>query len=123
MVMLTLLLIQMLLLQLQMYGLDAGNVSFSKQKDAAWYFIQWASSGDHGMFGRRMDFREPCASIRLDDSEFRSRINESYPGYLNQHDLSAPGAKIYFTAQPCSLTFCTMGRDSPKDGRQICPSR
>jgi multiple sugar transport system substrate-binding protein len=82
--------------------------SFSKQKDAAWYFIQWASSGDHGMFGaRKMDFVNPVRQSVWDDSEFRSRINESYPGYLNQHDLSAPGAKIYFTAQPLFFDLTT----------------
>ena len=31
-----------------------------KQKDAAWYFMQWASSTEHDMFGaRKMDFVNP----------------------------------------------------------------
>ena len=42
-------------------------------------------------------------------TEFRDRIGKSYPGYLEQHDVSAPGAKIYFTAPPLflDLTTCT----------------
>ena len=36
-----------------------------------------------------------------------SRIDKSYPGYLNQHDTSAPGAKIYFTAQPLFFDLTT----------------
>ena len=54
-----------------------------------------------------MDFVNPVRQSVWDDSEFRSRINESYPGYLNQHDLSAPGAKIYFTAQPLFFDLTT----------------
>ena len=36
------------------------------------------------------------------------RIDTSYPGYLNQHDTSAPGAKIYFTAQPLFFDLTTL---------------
>ena len=37
----------------------------------------------------------------------RGRIDKSYPGYLEQHDVSAPGAKIYFTAQPLLFDLTT----------------
>ena len=40
-------------------------------------------------------------------SEFRDRIDKSYPGYLEQHDASAPGAKIYFTPQPLFFDLTT----------------
>ena len=33
---------------------------------------------------------------------------KSYPGYLEQHDVSAPGAKIYFTAQPLFFDLTTL---------------
>jgi len=75
--------------------------NFSKQKDAGWYFMQWASSQEHDMFGaRKMDFVNPVRKSVWADSEFRERIAKSYPGYVEQFDASAPGSKIYFTAQP-----------------------
>jgi multiple sugar transport system substrate-binding protein len=82
--------------------------NFSNQKDAAWYFLQWASSAEHDLFGaRKMDFVNPVRASVWKDEEFRSRIDKSYPGYLNQHDVSAPGAKIYFTAQPLFFDLTT----------------
>jgi len=82
--------------------------SFSKQKDAAWYFMQWASSTEHDMFGaRKMDFVNPVRASVWKDAEFRGRIDKSYNGYLAQHDASAPGAKIYFTAQPLFFDVTT----------------
>ncbi|WP_131113336.1 extracellular solute-binding protein [Lichenihabitans psoromatis] len=75
--------------------------SFGKQKDATWAFMQWASSVEHGMFGaRKMDFVNPVRASVAADGEWRTKINKSYPGYIDQLDASAPGAKIYFTAQP-----------------------
>jgi multiple sugar transport system substrate-binding protein len=82
--------------------------SFSKQKDAAWYFIQWASSTEHDLFGaRKMDFVNPVRSSVWKDEEFRKRIDEKYEGYLNQYEVSSPGAKIYFTAQPLFFDLTT----------------
>jgi multiple sugar transport system substrate-binding protein len=82
--------------------------SYSGQKDAAWYFMQWASSVEHDLFGaRKMDFVNPVRASVWKDEEFRGRIDKSYPGYLNQHDTSAPGAKIYFTAQPLFFDLTT----------------
>jgi multiple sugar transport system substrate-binding protein len=82
--------------------------SFSKQKDAAWLFIQWATSKEHGLFGaQKMDFVNPVRASVWKDQIFRDRIAKSYPGYLEQHDVSAPGAKIYFTAQPLFFDLTT----------------
>jgi len=82
--------------------------SYSGQKEAAWYFMQWASSVEHDLFGaRKMDFVNPVRASVWKDEEFRGRIDKSYPGYLNQHDTSAPGAKIYFTAQPLFFDLTT----------------
>jgi multiple sugar transport system substrate-binding protein len=82
--------------------------NFSNQKDAAWYFMQWASSTEHGLFGaQKMDFVNPVRASVWKDEVFRKRIDTSYPGYLNQHDVSAPGAKIYFTAQPLFFDVTT----------------
>lgn len=82
--------------------------SFSTKQDAAWYFMQWASGVEHGLFGaRKMDFVNPVRAEVWKDKEFRDRIDAKYPGYLNQHDVSAPGAKIHFTAQPLFFDLTT----------------
>ncbi len=81
---------------------------FSNNKDAAWYFMQWASGVEHGMFGaREMDFVNPVRQTVWDDEAFRSRIADNYPGYVEQHDESAPGAQIYFTPQPLFFDLTT----------------
>jgi len=82
--------------------------NFGKQKDAAWTFLQWASSTEHDLFGaRKMDFVNPVRASVWKDDEFRQRIAKSYPGYLEQFDKSAPGAKIYFTPQPLFSNLTT----------------
>lgn len=82
--------------------------SFSKQKDAAWLFMQWAASTEHDLFGaRKMDFVNPVRASVWKDSQFRDRIAKSYPGYLEQYDASSPGAKIYFTPQPLFFDLTT----------------
>jgi multiple sugar transport system substrate-binding protein len=71
--------------------------------------MQWASSAEHGLFGaQKMDFVNPVRASVWKDEVFRKRMDSSYPGYLNQHDVSAPGAKIYFTAQPLFFDLTTL---------------
>jgi len=80
----------------------------SQKKDAAWYFLQWATGAEHGLFGAsKMDFVNPVRQSVWSDEGFRARLENSYPGYVNQHDVSAPGAKIYFTAQPLFFDLTT----------------
>ncbi|WP_434358718.1 extracellular solute-binding protein [Parasalinivibrio latis] len=82
--------------------------NFSNRKDEAWYFMQWASGIEHGLFGAgKMDFVNPVRQSVWDDDTFRDRIAEQYPGYLNQHDVSAPNAQIYFTPQPLFFDLTT----------------
>ncbi len=82
--------------------------AFGSQKDAAWYFMQWASSTEHDMFGaRKMDFVNPVRASVWKDDEFRQRIAKSYAGYLEQFDASSPGSKIYFTPQPLFFDVMT----------------
>jgi multiple sugar transport system substrate-binding protein len=74
---------------------------YARDKEAAWAFMQWASGTEHGLFGaRQMDFVNPVRQSVWADEAFRNRIAKSYPGYVEQFDVSAPGAKIYFTPQP-----------------------
>ena len=82
--------------------------SFGKQKDAAWYFMQWASSTEHDMFGAtKMDFVNPVRASVANDDTFKARLNKSYSGYVDQLAASAPGAKIYFTPQPLFFDVTT----------------
>ncbi|MEM6322561.1 MAG: extracellular solute-binding protein [Pseudomonadota bacterium] len=82
--------------------------SFSQNKDATWYFLQWASGPEHGLFGAsQMDFVNPVRSSVWADAGFRDRLSSSYPGYVEMHDVSAPGASIKFTAQPLFFDLTT----------------
>ena len=82
--------------------------NFSTKKDAAWYFIQWASGPEHGLFGAtQMDFVNPVRASVWADETFRERLDKSYPGYVAMHDVSAPGASIKFTAQPLFFDLTT----------------
>ena len=82
--------------------------AFGKQKDAAWYFMQWASSTEHDMFGAtKMDFVNPVRASVANDGSFKDRLNKSYAGYIDQLAASSPGAKIYFTAQPLFFDVTT----------------
>lgn len=79
-----------------------------KKKDATWYFMQWASGPEHGLFGAtQMDFVNPVRKSVWANTDFRARLDKSYPGYVEMHDLSAPGAKIHFTAQPLFFDLTT----------------
>jgi len=81
---------------------------FSKDKDATWNFLQWASGPEHGLFGAtKMDFVNPVRKSVWADDMFRERLNSSYPGYVEMHDVSAPGAKIHFTPQPLFFDLTT----------------
>lgn len=81
---------------------------FSRNKDAAWYFLQWASGAEHALFGaRQKDFVNPVRQSVWADDQFRQRMEESYPGYVNQYQVSSPGAQIYFTPQPLFFDLTT----------------
>jgi multiple sugar transport system substrate-binding protein len=85
-----------------------GMSNFSKDKDATWYFMQWASGPEHGLFGAtKMDFVNPVRASVWKDAGFRDRLDKSYPGYVAMHDVSAPGASIKFTAQPLFFDLTT----------------
>ncbi|TGV77330.1 ABC transporter substrate-binding protein, partial [Mesorhizobium sp. M2D.F.Ca.ET.145.01.1.1] len=77
-------------------------------KDATWYFMQWASGPEHGLFGAtKMDFVNPVRQSVWKDEMFREKLNKSYPGYVEMFDASAPGASIKFTAQPLFFDLTT----------------
>ncbi len=82
--------------------------SFSQNKDATWYFLQWVTGPEHDLFGaRQMDLVNPARSSVWADEMFREKLASSYPGYVEMHDVSAPGASIKFTAQPLFFDLTT----------------
>ena len=90
--------------------------SAGKQKDAAWYFMQWASSTEHDMFGaRKMDFVNPVrASVAKDAGMARSRIDKSYAVISEQYRrLRAWLEDLLHRRSRCSST-------SPPNGRRRC---
>jgi multiple sugar transport system substrate-binding protein len=81
--------------------------NFSRKKDAAWDFIQWATGTDHLLFGaRKQDMVNPVRTKIWEDAEFKEKIAR-YPGYLQQYTETAPKAKIYFTPQPLFFNLTT----------------
>ena len=81
--------------------------NFSKKKDAAWQFMQWACGTDHLMFGaRKKDMVNPIRTAVWEDPEFKEKIGR-YPGYLEQYTATAPKAQIYFTPQPLFFNLTT----------------
>ena len=82
--------------------------SFSRRKEAAWYFLQWVTGPEHDLFGaREMDLVNPARESVWADGRFRNKLANSYPGYVDMHDVSAPGAAIKFTAQPLFFDLTT----------------
>ncbi len=82
--------------------------NFSRNKDAAWTFLQWATGTEHLLFGaRKKDMVDPVRTSIWKDQEFRDRIAKSYPGYMNQYEVTSPDAKIYFTPQPLFFNVTT----------------
>lgn len=84
-------------------GLNAA----SQNKDAAWYFIQWATSKQHLLFGatkyghvdttRKSVFNSPAYQDRL----------AQHPGYLQTFKTQSPQSNIWFTPQPLFFTTTT----------------
>ena len=82
--------------------------SFSADKDAAWYFMQWVTGPEHDLFGAQtMDLVNPARASVWADGAFRDKLSKSYPGYVEMHDASAPGASIKFTPQPLFFDLTT----------------
>lgn len=82
--------------------------NFSRKKDAAWYFIQWATGKAHTTFGAlKANLVDPVRTSVWRDPAFKSRLESKYPGYLEQYEVSAPHARIYFTPEPLFFTVTT----------------
>ncbi|WP_150523776.1 ABC transporter substrate-binding protein [Roseibium sediminis] len=82
--------------------------AFSRDPDATWYFMQWATGFEHSLFGAsKKDFVNPVRQSVWDSDLFREKLRHNYPGYAEMHDVSAPGASIKFTPQPLFFDLTT----------------
>ncbi|KAB7553175.1 extracellular solute-binding protein [Verminephrobacter sp. Larva24] len=81
---------------------------FSKQKEAAWFLLQWATGTQNTTFGATQgDLVNPVRKSVWENAQFKERLDKSYPGYLRQYQASVEGAKIYFTPQQLFPEFTT----------------
>ncbi len=81
---------------------------FSKNKEAAWYFIQWATGTENTAFGAvNADLVDPVRDSVWRLQAFQTRLEKSYPGYLNQFQQSIGQSQIYFTPQQLFPEFTT----------------
>lgn len=82
--------------------------SFSKNLDPTWYFMQWATGPQFNLDGaRNLNFVNPVRRTTWRDEEFRNGLKTNYPGYVETHDVSVPGASIKFTPQPLFFDLTT----------------
>lgn len=82
--------------------------AFSKQQEAAWFFMQWATGTDNTTFGAtKGDLVNPIRKSVWANPEFQARLEKSYPGYLKQYQDSIANAKIHFTPQQLFPEFTT----------------
>lgn len=81
---------------------------FSQEKDAAWYFIQWASGKNFGIYGGvNKQLVDPVRETTWADPAFKARLNNNFPGFYEAFEQTLPGAKIYFTPQPLFFNVTT----------------
>lgn len=81
---------------------------FSKNKEAAWFFIQWATGTPNTSFGAtNADLVNPVRKAVWDNPDFQARLEKSYPGYLKQFQASIANSRIYFTPQQLFPDFTT----------------
>lgn len=73
---------------------------FSGQKEAAWYFMQWCTGVQNGVYGcTKGDLVDPTRKSLWANTEFQGRLEKDFPGYLKSYQENITNARIYFTPQ------------------------
>lgn len=73
----------------------------SRNKEAAWYWMQWATSPQTAMGGAlHADLVDPVRATVWDNAEFQERLNRNEGSYLPQFRSAIAGARIGFTPNP-----------------------
>ena len=75
--------------------------NFSKDKDATWYWMQWANGPENAMFGGvEANQVNPVRSSVWASGDFDAKVRGTSPGYMEQYESSIGGSEIKFTPQP-----------------------
>lgn len=73
--------------------------SYSEQKPAAWYWLQWATSKDFLTTAAvEHETVNPIRASIWEDPDFQARL-ENFDGYLEQYENLIDGTNIHFTPQ------------------------
>ncbi len=83
--------------------------NFSNNKDAAWYFMQWATSQKHLQYGATQQSQvDPVRQSVASSADFKNKVNTKGPeNYLSTFQATQPNARIYFTPQPLFFQVAT----------------
>ncbi len=82
--------------------------NYSRSKDPAWYFLQWATGTQAELFGAtEKDLVDPTRHSVISDAKVQARLEKDYAGYLNTYAKTVPDAKIRFTPQPLFFNVTT----------------
>lgn len=76
-----------------------GMNSASKNKAAAWWLLQWATSKEHLLWGAtKMQHIDAVRKSVAESGAYRARVSQA-PGYLDTFEQVIPYTKIQFTPQ------------------------
>jgi len=81
---------------------------FSKHKEPAWYFLQWATGSKEQTFGATQKKQvDPVRESVFKDPKYQHRLHKLFPGYTETYKKIVPHAKIEFTPQPLFFNVTT----------------
>ncbi|PKM83084.1 MAG: sugar ABC transporter substrate-binding protein [Firmicutes bacterium HGW-Firmicutes-14] len=82
--------------------------SKSKNKDAAWYFLQWATSKEVQLKGAlEKDLVNPIRKSVWENPDFKKRL-EGFDNYYQTYQEIIGGANIYYTPEPLFFETTTL---------------
>ncbi|MDD9854725.1 MAG: extracellular solute-binding protein [Gammaproteobacteria bacterium] len=79
-----------------------GMNNYSANKEAAWFWIQYNTMPQQLLAGVRDNgsLIDPVRGSIWNDAGFIKRLQDDYPGYLNQYEKTVGECQVYFTAHP-----------------------
>jgi multiple sugar transport system substrate-binding protein len=83
-----------------------GMNSASTNKDAAWYFIQWATSKEYLLKAATRGHADTTRKSVFNSPQYVAMLS-NHAGYLETFRRQAPQSKIFFTPQPLFFTTTT----------------
>ena len=79
-----------------------GMNNYSANKEAAWFWMQYNTMPEQLLQGVRGNGNliDPVRGSIWTDAGFIKRLQDDYPGYLNQYEKTVDKCRVYFTAHP-----------------------